>query len=62
MGRTTKSTVEEVVTDTVEEMNERNDKKTIKPLNDFDEIEVVSLIPNISYKDSKTGDFYEFNQ
>ena len=62
MGRTAKSAVEEVITNAAEEMNERNDKKTIEPLNDFDEIEVVSLIPNISYKDSKTGDFYEWDE
>ncbi len=62
MARTAKSAVSEIVTDTAEEMNERNDKKTIKPLNDFDEIEVISLIPNVSYKDSKTGDFYEWDE
>lgn len=64
MARTAKSTVEEFVSDTVEEMNEENKKETIKqkPLNDFDEIEVVSLIPNVSYKDSKTGDFYEWDE
>lgn len=63
MARTAKSTVEEVVTDTVETMNEESKKKTIKqePLEDSDEIEVVSLIPNVSYKDSKTGDFYEWD-
>lgn len=27
-------------------------------LNDSDEIEVVSLIPNVSYEDKKTGDMY----
>lgn len=63
MSRTAKSVVEEIITDTaVEEMNEKNDKKTIKPLNDFDEIEVISLIPNISYKDSRSGDFYEWDE
>lgn len=60
-------TVEEVI-DTVEEnMNEKdkkNTKKTIntEPLNDSDEIKVVSLIPNVSYKDSKTGDMYEWDE
>ena len=67
MGRTAKSAVidevvTEVVADTAEEMNEKKAKKTVEPLNDFDEIEVVSLIPNISYKDSKTGDFYEWDE
>ena len=62
MARTAKSAVEEVVTNAAEEMNEKSEKKAIKPLNDYDEIEVVSLIPNISYKDSKTGDFYEWDE
>lgn len=62
MGRTAKATVNEVITDAVEEMNEKNVKKAIEPLNDFDEIEVVSLIPNISYKDSRSGDFYEWDE
>ena len=67
MGRTAKAAVvdevvTEVVTDAANEMNEKSVKETIEPLNDFDEIEVVSLIPNISYKDSKTGDFYEWDE
>lgn len=33
-----------------------------EPLIDIDEIEVVSLIPNVSYQDSKTSDFYEWEQ
>ena len=33
-----------------------------EPLNDSDEIDVVSLIPNVSYKDSKTGDMYEWDE
>lgn len=35
-------------------------EEVVKPLEDTDEIEVVSLIPNISYKDNKTFDFYEW--
>ena len=74
MGRTAKSAVEEITTNVVEDaaekMNEEKNEESIKssskasvePLNDFDEIEVVSLIPNISYKDSKTGDFYEWDE
>lgn len=71
MGRTaTKSAVEDVVenniVDTAEEMNEqatKSTKKAIKeaPLVDSDEIEVVSLVPNVSYKDSKTLDMYEWH-
>ena len=76
MGRTsaTKSAVENTVEndiikndmiDTAENMNEENKKpvkKAIKEeLKDSDEIEVISLIPNVSYKDSKTLDMYEWD-
>lgn len=37
-------------------------KKNTKPLEDSDEIEVMSLVPNVSYKDSKTGDMYEWDE
>lgn len=65
MARTaTNPTVEEIV-DTVETMNEeeKSVKKAAKatPLNDSDEIEVVSLIRNVSYKDSKTLDMYDWD-
>lgn len=48
-----------------EKMNEETTKTTkksneVQPLNDSDEIEVVSLVPNVSYKDSKTLDMYEW--
>lgn len=69
MARTaTNSTVEDVVNvNAVEEMNEeitKTTKKSIKaqPLEDFDEIEVISLVPNVSYKDSKTLDMYEWHE
>ena len=66
---TTKTSVEEtveVVSEAVEEVNEDKKKSTKKsintqPLNDSDEINVVSLIPNVSYKDSKTLDMYEWD-
>lgn len=69
MARTSvaKTAVEEVIIDTAEinvnEENTKNTKKSIKviPLEDSDEIEVVSLIPNVSYKDGKTGDMYEWD-
>jgi hypothetical protein len=70
MARTTKTTVEEVTEnvaiETVEEMNE-NVKKSVKntvkeELKDSDDIEVVSLVPNVSYKDSKTLDMYEWDE
>lgn len=69
--KTTKSIVEEVeeiASDMVEKYMDENDKKNTKktvevePLNDSDEIEVVSLIPNVSYKDSKTLDMYEWDE
>jgi hypothetical protein len=70
MARTAKTTVESNVENdvinTVETMNEENKnivKKTIKEeLKDTDEIEVVSLVPNVSYKDSKTLDMYEWDE
>ena len=37
-------------------------RKTVKPIDDDEEIEVVSLIPNVSYKDKKTGDMYEWDE
>lgn len=69
MERTaTKSAAEDIVdVVAVEERNEettKNTKKSIKakPLEDADEIEVISLVPNVSYKDSKTLDMYEWNE
>ena len=37
-----------------------DDEKVVELLQDTDDIEVVALIPNISYKDNKTLDFYEW--
>lgn len=59
--------ITETITDTVEKMIEKDvkiEKKSIKmePLDDSDEIEVVSLVPNVSYKDSKTLDMYEWRE
>lgn len=59
--------ITETITDTVEKMIEKDvkiEKKSIKvePLDDSDEIEVVSLVPNVSYKDSKTLDMYEWHE
>lgn len=77
MARTaTKSSVEEIIdnvieeditetiSDTVDKMIEKKEKKTIKveTLEDSEEIEVISLVPNVSYKDSKTLDMYEWNE
>ena len=63
--------IENVDNTTVENMNkiteeiaEETAEKPLKveSLNDNDEIKVVSLIPNVSYKDSHTGDIYEWNE
>lgn len=72
MGRTaTKSAVEDVVVENdvvdTEEMNEEASKITKKSVNvesleDSDEIEVISLVSNVSYKDSKTLDIYEWRE
>lgn len=74
-GNKTKSVVEETVVkentvettmveNTMNEDSKKETKETIskKPLEDFDEIEVISLIPNVSYKDIKTGDMYEWDE
>lgn len=67
MAKTTNLVVEEV-TETTEEIMNENTKKTTKksidkaPLEDSDEIVVVSLIPRVSYKDSKTLDMYEWDE
>lgn len=59
MARTSKA-----VTENMNEENEVIEEKTVKavPLMDSDEIEVISLIPNVSYKDSKTLDMYEWDK
>lgn len=59
--------IEETITNAVEKMNEKDvktGKKTVKaePLEDSDEIEVISLVPNVSYKDSRTLDMYEWHE
>lgn len=64
----TNPAVEDIVgVDAVEEKNEKttkNIKKSVKvePLEDSDEIEIISLVPNVSYKDSKTLDMYEWRE
>lgn len=69
MARTsaTKSAVEDVVAettvDTAEKMNEKTKKTTNeKPLEKSDEIKVVSLVSNVSYKDRATGDMYMWDK
>ena len=67
MARTATKSVVENIDDVVTEMNENEAKTTkkavnVEPLEDSSEIEVVSLVPNVSYKDSKTLDMYEWNE
>lgn len=67
MARTATKSVVENIDDVVAEMDEKETKTTkksvnVEPLEDSDEIEVVSLVPNVSYKDSKTLDMYEWNE
>lgn len=60
-------TSENEIIDTDEKTNEKTTKPTkksakVEPLEDFDEIEVISLVPNVSYKDRKTLDMYEWRE
>lgn len=67
MARTATKSVVENIDDVFTEMSEKEEKTTkksvnIEPLEDSSEIEVISLVPNVSYKDSKTLDMYEWNE
>lgn len=57
-------TVKDAATEKMDEEKKENTKKSVnkKPLEDSEEIEVVSLIPNVSYKDSKTYDIYKWEE
>ena len=59
--------IKDDIIDVKEKMNEEtknveNNSIKTKPLSDSDEIEVISLVPNVSYKDRKTLDIYEWNE
>lgn len=56
------ATIDETEKNMIKE-NKKNATKSInaEQLEDYDEIEVESLIPNVSYKDNKTGDMYEWD-
>lgn len=45
---------------TDEEAVDMNEKVVEEPLKDSDEIEVMALVPNVSYRDDATADFYEW--
>lgn len=51
--------IEEMVKETVAQLTKNQEEE---PLQDTDDIEVKALIPNVSYKDSKTLDYYEWRQ
>lgn len=57
----TVETVSEVVVEEVNETKKKETKKIVE-LKDSDEIDVVSLVPNVSYKDSRTLDMYEWDE
>ena len=73
---TDSATTENVVAETSQKVVVKDEKKTevkenivekeeapiVLPLEDTDEIEVVSLIPNVVYRDEKTMDNYEWNE
>lgn len=44
----------------IKEKPVENKVSVVAPLEKDDEIEVISLIPNVSYKDSHTGDMYKW--
>lgn len=57
------NTAEEDMNAKVEQkVNVEKTTKKEKPLNKDDVIEVISLIPNISYKDKKYGDIYKWEK
>ena len=67
MARTATKTAVEKTINTVENMSEEEKKIAKKPINaeplmDSDEIDVISLVPNVSYKDSRTLDMYEWDE
>ena len=55
--------IDKTISKPAEEMNEIKEKVIKeKPLQDSDEIEVISLVPNVSYKDSRTLDMYKWDE
>lgn len=59
MGRTSSTKVENM---NEEEKNIEKNSINSEPLRDSDEIDVISIVPNVSYKDSKTLDMYEWDE
>lgn len=52
----------EIVKETTTKATATVKTESVEPLMDSDEIEVVSLVPNVSYKDSKTNDIFEWEE
>lgn len=63
MPRKAKTTEEEVGVKEVEtkEVEEATKKEVLEPLTDSDEIEIVALIPNVTYLDSEMNDMYRWD-
>lgn len=61
MARTKKNVGTEIDND-VKETKENKDTIKEKDINDSDEVVIVSLIPNVSYKDNKNGDYYKWDE
>lgn len=45
-----------------QEIEKKSTEPKVKPLKNTDEIEVISLVPNVYYTDKKTGDEYEWEK
>lgn len=60
--KNTDSTIAKGAVDNTAPISDNVETKINKELNDADEIKVVSLIPNVSYKDLQTGDYYEWDE
>ena len=54
--------VEENMNVNIEDVNVKNVAEKEKPLDKDEIIEVISLIPNVSYKDKKYGDIYRWER
>ncbi len=61
MARTKKNVSTEIYND-VKEAKENKDIIKEKDISDSDEVVIVSLIPNVSYKDNKNGDYYKWDE
>ena len=62
--KSTNTTKATVITTAVEQLAAVSDNSVVThtDLRDDDEIAIRSLVPNVSYKDSRTGDFYQWDE